>query len=261
MEGFGSTLAQETREKLKVFDDPKFIFEPVEHVYTYEGKKIVGATTFLQDFYEGFDEMFWSEKNAEKEKCTPAELRAKWDATRDRACFLGSMVHEGIEFYWGGDEQPAVTDPEAQVRLDAFVEFANHRMNMLEIVAIEQRMFNVEWGIAGTMDALFMHQGKLMIGDWKTNGKFRTNNDFAFKKMKAPFEHLKENEFNKYSIQMAIYRLLLEKAGIETTGAFLCHIPKGGEVKLYQTTDLTGIMRNYLNGHRGCFRDAPTSLF
>lgn len=261
MDGFGSLLAQETREKLALFNDPKFVFEPVEHVYTYGERKIIGATTYLKQFSEEFDEMYWSEKNASKEGCTPAELRARWDATRDRACYLGSLVHEGIEGYWAGEDHPVVEDAEAQVRLDAFVAFANKHMSMLEIVAIEQRMFSVEWGIAGTLDALFIHDGNLIVGDWKTNGKFRTNDDYAFKKLHKPFGHLKENEFNKYCIQMAIYRLMLEQVGIETTGAFLCHIPKDGNVRIHKTTDLTGIMRRYLNGHRDSMHDAPLSLF
>lgn len=264
----GSARAQEIAEKLRVFDDPKFIFEPVEHVYTYEGKVITGATTYLKRFSEEFDSAYWSDKNAAKEKCTPEELLARWDLKRDRACTLGTMVHESIEQYWR-DKDDAVLQlddadesmmADAEDRVALFREFAGRRMGAMEPVVLEQRLFNVGWGIAGTMDALFIVGGQLLVGDWKTNGKFKTNKDYAFKKMFAPFAHLKDNEFNKYSIQLSLYRLMLQEAGIETDGAFLCHVPKGGPVAVHKCTDLTGIMRNHLDG-RNTNMFEPQPLF
>jgi hypothetical protein len=244
----GSPLAEETREKLRVFDDPKFVFEPVEHVYTYEGRPMTGSTTYLKRFHSDFDEIGMSISSGLKKGVDPAELRAQWKVTRDRACDLGTWVHEGIEDWWRDAPRKDHHDDEVNYRMMMFEDYAQRHLAMLEPVVLEQRLFNARWGLAGTMDALFLLGDTLIVGDWKTNGKFKTDKDYNFgKKMFYPFQDLKENDLNKYSIQMALYRCMLAEAGVETHSAFLCHIGKDGTITVHRALDLTRRMRAYLD--------------
>ena len=88
----------------------------------------------------------------------------------------------------------------------------------------------------------------LIVGDWKTNETFKTDADFKgrYNKMLYPFEDLWQNELNTYSIQVSLYRLLLEEAGIETKEGFICWIGPE-ETKLFKALDLRDRLKEYLN--------------
>jgi hypothetical protein len=62
-----------------------------------------------------------------------------------------------------------------------------------------------------------------------------------------PFESYKENEINKYSLQMSLYALILEEADIHVDYSFICHIPSEGESQIYKLKDFRGELKTYLN--------------
>lgn len=234
-------------KKLEYFNDPEFSFDAPSHVYTYKGKKIFGVTSFLERFIKQFDSDYWSKKKADEEGITQEEMLARWDAKRDRSCDLGHMVHDYIEKFYESGSTKLTADAEANERIEKFKKIYEERLNKLESIGSEIRVLSKIWGLAGTIDKLYLWENSIIVGDWKTNAKIKTDKDFAFGKLLWPFDKYKENEINKYSLQISLYQLILEEAGIYSDYGFICHIPSDGEAKIYKLKDFRAELRTYLN--------------
>ncbi len=245
----------EIKEKLKYFVDDKFTFDEPTHIYKYDGKIVYGATSFLERFVTPFDADYWLEKKSAEAGITVEELKAEWDYKRDRSCDLGHMVHSYIENFYEKNCTDLTKDDEANERIVKFHDIYESKLKPLINIGSEVKMFSKVWPLAGTMDQLYYYEGAVIVGDWKTNKKIKTDDDYSFNKyLKAPFNKYKENEINKYSLQISLYRLFLEEAGIHTDYGFICHIPSDGEAKIYKLKDFRAELKTYLN-HEFMFKD------
>ncbi len=240
---------EEILEKLKYYDDEEFKFDVESHTYRYKGEKMYGTTSFLDRFVKKFDAEYWSKKKAEKLGITQEAMLAEWDATRDRACDLGHCVHDYIENFYEKNCTDRTEDEEANERIEKFHTIYEARLKALESVGSEIKVFSKKWNLAGTIDKIYLYQNSIVLGDWKTNKQIKTDKDFIFgnAKLLYPFEKYKEHELNKYSLQLSIYALLLEEAGIFVDYCFICHIPKKGDAKIYKLIDFRAELRTYFN--------------
>ena len=68
-----------------------------------------------------------------------------------------------------------------------------------------------EIGLAGTFDNLSYDttKNKFIIIDYKTDKKLEYSN--RYKKFLKPLNHLEDCEYNKYSLQLSIYKYIIEK--------------------------------------------------
>jgi ATP-dependent exoDNAse (exonuclease V) beta subunit len=244
------------KERLDYFKDPNFRFNEDSHTYTYleNGKPVqtfTSVTGFISFFKQKFDQDFWSKKKAKQLGVSQDSILTEWKENSERAMGLGTQVHKWIEDFYNGDNPALPTDPNVLERVNAFQQLHSEKLYKFTPVAQEFRLFSRKWGLAGTTDAIFELNGKYYIGDWKTNGNFTTDNDKCYQKLKYPFDHLWENALNSYSIQLSLYRLILEEeAGFKTSGAFLAWIGPNLKPKLYNTVDLTDALRNFLHQHK-----------
>jgi len=245
---------------LEHFKDPNFRFDEPTHTYTYIDsltQKPVqifeSVTGFISQFKEEFDSNLWAGRVAKKRGVTKQQILNEWQRTSDTALTLGTNVHKWIEDYYNGLEPEIPVEPEVKFRVDKFLDIHQRKLHKFEPVAQELRLFSRKWGLAGTTDALFKLNGKYYVGDWKTNKKFTTDLDTKgrFKKLLYPFDHLWENSLNSYSIQLSMYRLMLEEVGFQTAGAFLCWIgPNKEKPMLYNIVDLREPLRKYLEKNK-----------
>lgn len=238
----------ELLRRLKHFDDPTFTFESVEHVYHLNGQKLTSATTYLDRFVKPFDEEYWSKRKADEGGVTQEEILAKWKAKRDRACDIGTMTHEFIEHFYEGAKPKMPEDPQVKEKVAKFMKIYESKLKQLKPVASEVRVFSRRWPVCGTFDQLFLYEGQVIVGDWKTNEKIKTDKDFCFGYLQGPFSKWKENEVNKYSIQISLYQLILEEAGISSDYGFICHLPPGeDEPKVYKLHNFKEQLRAHLD--------------
>jgi hypothetical protein len=103
--------------------------------------------------------------------------------------------------------------------------------------------------LAGTLDALFKLNEGRYVGDWKTNKKFTTDSDKEGRKQKLlyPFDDMWDNSLNGYSIQLSLYRLMLqEESGYETQGGFLVWIGPNEEPEMHKIVDLRNQLYDFL---------------
>ncbi len=241
---------------LDKFKDPNFKFNEDSHTYTYlsNGEPVQtfkSVTGFINLFKTEFDSEFWSKKKAKDRGVSQQEILNEWKNTSDIALDLGTRVHKWIEDYYNRLNPEPPSEPRVLERTQAFLNLHKEKLYKFQPVAQEFRLFSRKWGLAGTTDAIFKLNDKYYIGDWKTNGHFTTDQDKCYQRLKYPFNHLWENSLNSYSIQLSLYRLILEEeAGFVTHGAFLAWIGPNLKPKLYNTVDLTGILKTFLQQHK-----------
>lgn len=256
-----SSTKKDLSKRLSVFKDPNFIFEEEAHTYHYKGTKYDSVTSFIKRFKVPFDREYWSKKKADERGVDVSVILEEWQGKADVANDLGTRVHKWIEDFWGGNprELTSEDDPNFVERIDKFMSLYERKFKNLVPLTSELKIFSRKWRLAGTIDQPFLMWDEkqqrilFLIGDWKTNKEFRYDDHpkGKYKKLLHPFSHLWENHLNEYSIQVSLYRLILEdEIGIETHGGFLCHIGPEGPAKIHPIKDLRDPLRVYLQHNR-----------
>ena len=266
MKEYIESTKKDIESKLAIFSkDPKFVFDEATHTYRYDGILFDSVTTYLKNFKVPFDREYWSKRKATERGVDVSVILDEWKNKANIANELGTKVHKFIEDFWSGEnpEIPSIDpDNEYSLRVNKFLELYNRKFHVLVPLPSELKIFSRRWRLAGTVDQpfLFWDQKRkklfLLIGDWKTNGDFKHDEHpkGRYKRLLRPFTHLWENEHNLYSIQISLYRLILEEEiGIETESGFLCHIGPNSNPKIYPAKDLREPLRAYLEQNRTNF--------
>ena len=123
----------------------------------------------------------------------------------------------------------------------------------------ELKIFSKRWKLAGTIDQPFLlwdtkdKKVLLLIADWKTDKEFKDDKHpkSKYKKLLHPFADLWENSINLYSIQISLYRLIIEdQTGMETHGGFLAYLGPHDEGKIIPIKDFRERLKVYLQNNR-----------
>jgi hypothetical protein len=179
-------------------------------------KRMVRSRKFPSDpKYEKYRDFCTDEKGAYvSEEVVIKLIIQSWEDLGNSASALGTTMHENIERIYNGEE---VTD-------DDSVEFRNHFFEFHSIVedVMELEPYRTEWVIygeeemiCGSVDMLYYNPktGKFVLMDWKRSKKISTK---GYGKGKGVCSHLQDCNFVHYSLQLNLYRFLMEKYyGIE----------------------------------------------
>lgn len=247
----------EIEEKLRIYEDSNFTFHEESHVYRYSGVKYDSVTTFIKVFKLAFDKDYWSARKAAERGVDVSVILNEWETKGDVSRNLGTVVHKFIEDFWSGKNPEIPDDEDVRNRVLKFMDVYKKRLYKLTPLKSELKIFSKKWRLAGTIDQPLLlldpltEKVHLIIGDWKTNGEFKDDKHpkGRFKKLLRPFNNLYANDHNEYSIQISLYRLILEEIGIDTESGFLLHLGPQ-DPKIYPAKDFREILRAYLNQNR-----------
>lgn len=183
-------------------------FDEVQHKYTLNGKEMISVTTLVEQCFEQFDADYWAARKAPQMGITPEELKTKWEANAQQARDLGTAMHDKIEKYYMG-----ITS-ESDETFSLFLNFASQ--HTLHPYRTEWRIYDEEYGVAGTLDFLEYQNGIFTIYDWKRSEKLIKNGcvekESPFrKKALCPISHISDTTYFHYALQVSIYRYILEK--------------------------------------------------
>lgn len=236
-------------EKLECFENDNFNFEPIKHRYTYKNEEFTSVTTFIQQFHKPFEQDYWSKRKAEEAGVPQDWILNEWKKLNDYANEVGSETHEWIEDYFNQKWRKLPTNLDIINRINKFNIIYAEKLHKLEPLAYEVRVFSKKWKIAGMVDALFLHRGKIYILDWKTNKRFDTDETIKYKEpLLAPFSDYYKSHLSEYSIQISLYALILEEWGFDVAGGYLVHIgPDDNPAKLYKVIDMRDKLKSFLN--------------
>ncbi len=193
------------------------IFKEKEHQYfTPQGQELISASTLVHEYSPPFDPTGSILINkAEKLGISPEELRKQWDYERDSACERGTQFHKEAE-YWVENRKVAPANKYKGQYRDVIKQLKQITFKGTPIT--ETVVYSVRLGLAGTIDLLDMYDtNKADIKDWKTNKALKFKSFFkrglGYQKMLPPVGHLLDCNFVHYSLQLAIYEILMEENG------------------------------------------------
>ena len=201
--------------ELNKFND--VVFTEKGHTYTVGGQEAISVTTFIGQFKETFERDFWAARSAEKENVKLQDILDKWDSISLRACNKGSKFHAFAENYINNKILTNVTydfdiDMKAYDKIESyFLEFYEESKENLIPIRSELCVGSRDLGICGMVDQLYYSNTLkgLVIFDWKTNKRMNYKSRYQ-KKMLGPVSHLDECEFSTYSLQLSLYRYIIE---------------------------------------------------
>jgi len=221
------------------------------HGYKIGDQNLVSATTLVSRVKPDFDKDTISKRVAEREGITQEEVLKQWDRKGELGRDRGTRLHTYIEDLLVGKIDPitrAVNDRiEAMNAFDRVWEKLSSKLGA-KLEYQECVVGDAQYGVAGRVDAIFKLSVKgtetFHIFDWKT-GKFRIDN--AYEKLLPPFNDVDSCELNAYSIQLSLYRLIIEKnTSMKLGESYLVHLRDDGEYMIHRARDFRGRLHEWL---------------
>jgi hypothetical protein len=229
--------------------DARIQFEEETHTYTIDGarKGWTSCTGFLHNFFGHFDadaviaKMMASPKwySSKYFGMSADEIKAMWSAKGDASSTAGTRMHLDIEhFYnalpaaWTQDQdqgqgqgqgnpcdvatglQCMTTEdawaPKEGPEWDYFCDYQTQYGVKFQPYRTEWLVFDPEHKVAGSIDMVYLKpDGTLAIYDWKRIEEVKTEN--RFQSGLGPVSHLPDTNYWHYSLQLNVYRYILQK--------------------------------------------------
>ena len=226
----------------------KIVFDEKAHTYTIDGELTnkLSVTGAINKFKPKFDTDKWANIKAKKEGITPEEIKFRWQEKALYATTFGTCVHKLIESVYLqknvcvpdyehikqtlGDENCTNFKKKFVKSIEGFCSFYKKTKN--NIVPIKNELvigdlYNSK--VCGTLDMLAYDKNteRYVIYDFKTNNNITYNSSYN-ENYFTPLQHLQVCEYNTYSLQLSIYRYIIEKyASIDIGSCCLLWIPGG----------------------------------
>lgn len=204
--------------------DEKITFDEDAHEYFVHGEKMqFSVTQIVESFFEKFDpdeaiiKMKRSARWPRPEYMmkngtiwTDAQIKQYWDGVGQYARNRGTWMHYNIERYLN-NLIPSEDLPEMRM----FYAFYDEVIAPRKIIPwrTEWRIHAPEHNLAGSVDFVGRApDGTYVLMDWKRSKNLSTNMDSAYgRRGKAPLEHVDDCDGSKYTLQLNIYRYILQK--------------------------------------------------
>lgn len=226
------------RDKLISFDEPT-------HIYTVQGssKGIISCTKFLHEFFGHFDAKAtikkmmaspnWEQSKWYKPGITVEEVEAQWNANGREASGAGTAMHLAIEQFLNGSEHVILPHIKETPEWRYFMNFWKEHGSDLEPYRTEWEVWSADHKLAGSIDMIFRRKsdGKFLIYDWKRSKEIKAEN--KFQTGLYPLSHLPDCNYWHYSLQLNVYRWMLENLyGLVIADMFLLILhPDNGNYK------------------------------
>lgn len=185
--------------------------------------RFISCTTLVSQYFSEFDALKIATKltnsHPKYNHMKPHELMSEWDDARDE----GTFAHKELEEYITLGKKPVM--PKSR----SGVEWLNNHIDLSGEIYPELIVFSEELGIAGTVDLLVYNTltEKYDIYDWKTNKSIDEYGWGGKRGTKPATYHLPDCNFYHYSLQLSMYKYLLENFhDVEIGNLTLLHLRK-----------------------------------
>ena len=233
-------------EKLEdAFKD--ILFVESNHTYTFNGQPAKSSVTQLLKYYQKpFDAPFFAKRTALKNGMSEQEVLDMWEFNKNYSCHKGTSFHSFAENYLHRKQVPldraeivSFCKQNNWVIEDYYKDVAKYIKNFYEfytewkkgycLVKTEFVIGDLDLKVGGTIDNLSYDKinKKLVLFDYKTNKSIESKNKYNAKLL-HDLEHLSDCELVKYSLQMWIYAVMLQKhTDVEVDAGFIVWV--GGD--------------------------------
>lgn len=225
--------------------DARIVFDEAPHLYYIDGSTegYISVTTYVHSHFESFDadkiiaNMMKSKNWKSNEKYygkTSDQIKQEWQDNCDKAAADGTRMHFVIESYYNekynpdyetrsklvedNKEKENASNGDAAGPTGPTIEFQYFRNFLyahphLIPFRTEWTIFDEELKLAGSIDMLFYDEseGTYHIYDWKRCRNIQKTNGFNKWGNKECIDHLPDSNYWHYSLQLNIYKALLER--------------------------------------------------
>jgi len=218
------------------------VFNELAHSYHYNGVKCTSVTQLIGNYKKKFETEIIASKYALKNGLSIDEVLTDWDLKRDTANARGTELHKYAELKFACKEYDVSEEQlstDLKSKIDSFYEMSKGR---LIPVASELIVGDSDKSLCGMIDQIFYNvkAEEFQIWDYKTNKEINTHSKYK-NRMINGLEHLQECEFNTYSLQLAIYKRIIERnTNIRLGSSYICWINECNETyKTFKMNDMT----------------------
>jgi ATP-dependent exoDNAse (exonuclease V) beta subunit len=199
--------------------DSSIIFDEKPHIYTVltdQESKYTSVTTFIHQFFAQFDADLIISKMMKSVQWPQSkyfgqssdQIKELWENNRVSAATAGTNMHKSIECFYNSTQtlEDFVDLPDMQHFISFYEEYGVN----LKPYRSEWMIFDEELKLAGSIDFLTENDdGSLDIYDWKRSKEIKKVN--PWQSGLYPINHIPDTNYWHYSIQLNLYKALLEK--------------------------------------------------
>jgi len=229
-----STINEHLRDKHISFDEPT-------HKYYVNGscQGNISCTGFVHEFFGHFDAKAIITKmrrganwiTSKYYGKTDKEIMDEWSANGKSASEAGTAMHLAIEQFLHGSPEQINPEMLKTVEWKYFMKFWKDCGHDLEPYRSEWEVFTDSLEplqserkikLCGSIDMVFRRKsdGKFVIYDWKRSKEIKSEN--SYESGLAPLEHLPDTNYWHYTMQLNIYKWILEQYyGLEVADLYL----------------------------------------
>ena len=243
-------LSLDLFKELDKFSD--ITFHENVHQYFIGSDQCNSVTSIINTYKKDFEAEKMAFFYGRKHNMSQDDVLEMWDKQKTEAADTGTHVHKYLEMAISCKRYE-----DAHLIPDEMMRPSENFMSMIKGKLIPVKS-EVVIGykpklICGMLDQLFYNvkADELQIWDYKTNKKFRTKSEYK-NKMINGLEHLEECEMNTYSLQLGIYKKIIEKStSIKLGDSYICWINRNKEnpviIKTNPLEDEVNLIWNNLN--------------
>ena len=181
-----------------------------------------------QNYYpmdsDPYDRPDYDKPKPVEEWVSEKDIDKLWKYKNHHATYEGSTLHDYAENYLSNRIMPEPkVSPEGlkfeeieetyEVMKQHFHNFYNDTVAKGKLIPVKSELVigDKDLMLCGMVDQLFWNERYqcYQIWDWKTNTKLRMKSDYG-NKMKGPLYMLDDCEFNTYSLQLSVYKKIIE---------------------------------------------------
>ena len=227
--------------------------EDIHKYYIGKYEFPISSTGWVERFTEPFKKDYWASVKAKERGITKAEMIAEWDEIARRATDdIGTPFHRYMECKYS--DIPVDIDINANDDLKKLIKMGDSFIDKVEdrLIPLKSEVVVGDMGlaVAGMVDQLFYNTktGNVEMWDWKTSKKI-DKTSYNRKKMKSPFGQLMDCNYYHYSLQLNLYKYLIERNS--NLKIAKCRIAQfsilNDTYKIYDCVDIQSLITRNLN--------------
>jgi ATP-dependent exoDNAse (exonuclease V) beta subunit len=204
-------------------------FNEADHSYFYDGERCTSVTSLIAKFKKPFETEKRAKSYAKKHGLLVEDVITNWDLSGKEASHKGSEVHKYAEYKFFNKHYNVDIFSGALPLCRQVDQFYEDTKEYLIPIRAELVVGDINLLLCGMIDKLFynLRTGMIEIWDYKTNKKIRRRSEYG-NRMINGLSHLAECEFNTYSLQLTIYKKIIEKnTSLRLGNSYVCWLNEG----------------------------------